>query len=206
MKIGFVRFFVIIYVFSSTIMLQAKMNKPSPQEIQSYLFAEQNRPSFGMENPLKGFSTFIFFPMYPAGNKNLSDKIGLLIKKELEKIGSVNKIELETKDENGVEGIDLSPFALASALIYQIRNLPSLDGKETGFVRASLSFESRVNIVKTKQNCSPYLWVSNCFLKGNTEKDLDKLVLQSLAYLMRDFSESYSSANSDKPIFNLYSP
>jgi hypothetical protein len=206
MKLEFAKFFIIVWAFSSTMMLQGKTSKPSPEEIQRYLFAEQNRPNFSIENPLKGFSEFIFFPMYPTGNKNLSDTIGLLVKKELEKIGSVKKIDLETKNENGVEGIDLSPFDLGATLIYQIRNLLSLDGKETGFVRASLSFESQVNIVKTKQDCRPYLWSSNCFLKGNTEKGLDTLVLQSLTYLMRDFSESYSSANSNKPIFSLYAP
>ncbi len=206
MKIRIIKFLFAVCVFSFTITLQAEVYKPSPQEIQKYLFAEQNRPNFGVENPLKGFLAFNFFPMVPAFDKAQSDKIRVLIKKELEKIGTVKKIELIAKNKEGEEGIDLSPFDIDSNLIYEIKKLASSDGKDTGFVRASLSFESRVDILKTKQSCSPYLWSSNCFLKGNTEKDLEKLVIESLVYLMRDFSESYRAANSDKPLFNIVGP
>lgn len=206
MNIQFKNSLFVICFLSLTIALQAEVRKPSPQEIQSYIFTEQNRPNFSVENPLKGFAAFNFFLMYPAPDKIQSKKIALLIKRELEKNGVVKKLELETKNKDGVEGIDLSPFDISSTLTYEVRNLISLDGKDTGFVRASLSFESRVSILKTKQECSPYLWSSNCFLKGNTEKDLESLVLQSLIYLMRDFSESYGSMNSSKPIFNLYTP
>lgn len=206
MKMHFKKVLLVICFFSLIPNLEAELKKPSPQEIQRYVFMQQNRPNFGVENPLKGFSAFNLFSMVPASNKAQSDKIGVLIKKELEKIGTVKKIELITKNKEGEEGIDLSPFDIGANLIYEIKNLASSDGKNTGIVRASLNFESRVNILKTKQECSVYLWSSNCFLKGNTEKDLEKLVIESLAYLMRDFSESYRSANSNKPLFNIVEP
>jgi hypothetical protein len=195
--------FVVCFCLFTT--LQAEVKQPSQKEIQKLIFMQQNRPNFAGENPLKGFSEFIFFLMYP-GSKSQSEKIDLLIKKELEKIGGVKTFELEVKNKDGEVGIDLSPFDKGVSLIYEIKNLTSLDGKDTGFVRASLNLESRVSILKTKQDCSPYLWSSNCFLKGNTEKGLEKLVTQSFAYLMKDFSESYKSANSEKPIFNVYTP
>lgn len=206
MKTHFKKVLLVICFFSLIPNLEAELKKSSPEEIQKYLFAEQNRPNFGIENPLKGFPAFNFFPMVPAFDKAQADKIGVLIKKELEKIGAVKKIELITKNKEGEEGIDLSPFDIDSNLIYEIKNLASSDGKDTGFIRASLTFKSRVDILKTKQSCSPYLWSSNCFLKGNTEKNLEKLVVESLAYLMRDFSESYRDVNSDKPLFNIVGP
>ncbi len=185
--------------------LQAEVKQPSQKEIQSFIFMQQNRPNFAEDNPLKGFSEFVFFPMYP-GSKSQSEKIDLLIRKELEKIGGVKKVELEVKNKDGEVGIDFSPFDKGASLVCEIRSLISIDGKDTGFVRASLNLESRVSILKTKQDCSPYLWSSNCFLKGDTEKDLEKLVMQSFAYLMQDFSESYKSVNSEKPIFDVYTP
>jgi hypothetical protein len=185
--------------------LQAELKQPSQKEIQNLIFMQQNRPNFGLENPLKGFSEFVFFSMYP-GSKSQSEKIDLFIKKELEKIGQIKKVELEVKNKDGEFGIDLSPFDQGASLTYEIRNLTAIDGKDTGFVRASLNLESRVSVLKTKQDCSPYLWSSNCFLKGSSGKDLEKLVMQSFTYLMQDFSESYKSANSEKPIFNLYTP
>ncbi len=206
MKMHFKKVLSVICFFSLLSNLEAELKKPSPQETQNYVSMQQNRPNFISGNPLKGFSAFNFFSMVPAFNKAQSDKVGVLIKKELEKIGSVKNLELEVKDKNGKEGVDLSSFDLGSSLIYEIKNLTSLEGNGTGFVRASLSFESRVTVFKTNQSCSSYLWASNCFLKGNTEKDLEKLVVQSLAYLMQDFSQSYVSVNSDKPLFNICGP
>ena len=166
----------------------------------------QNRPNFGEENPLKGFSMFNFFPMVPTSNKDQSGKVWVLIKKELEKIGTVKSLELINENKEGGKEVDLSSFDIGSNLTYEIKNLVSLNGKETGFVRASLNFESRVDVLKTKQACSVYLWSSNCFLKGNVQKDLEKLVIESLDYLMQDFLESYRSANSSKPFFHVVEP
>ena len=204
MKIHFTKALLVTCFFSLN--LDAELKKPAPEEIQKYVLAEQNRPNFGVENPLKGFPAFNFFSMVPTFNKAQSDKTRVLIKKELEKIGTVKKLELITKNKEGEEGIDLSPFDIWSSLTYEIKNLSSLDGKDTGFVRASLNFESRVDILKTKQSCSPYLWSSNCFLMGNTEKDLEKLVVESLTYLMQDFSASYHAVNSNRPLFNIVEP
>lgn len=204
MKIKF-QLLLVICVFSLTRVLFTGEKKVSQKQIQDYKFSEQNRPNFGVKNPFKGFSVFNFFPTYP-GSKEQSEKINALMKKELEKIGVVKKLDLEVKNKEGEEGIDLSPFDINSSLIYEIKNLVSLDGKDIGFVRASLNFESSASILKTKQECSVYLWSSNCFLKGSTSKDLESLVAQSLDYLMKDFSESFSSANDNKPIFQVVTP
>ena len=203
MKIIFRRFLSVVCLFSFMGPLRAEIKQPSAKEIQSFLFMQQNRPDFGDNNPLKGFPTFNVFLMHP-GSKAQSEKIDILVKKELEKNGIVKKLELEVKNKAGEVGVDLSPFDIGSSLIYEIRNLMSDDGERLGVIRASLNFKARVDVLKTKQDCSPYLWSSNCFLKGNTEKDLEKLVAQSLTYLMQDFSESYKSANSEKPVFNVY--
>lgn len=164
----------------------------------------QDMPRLTVENPLKGFSDFILISMVPASSKPQADKMNALVEKELNKYGKVSKIGLLVKTDQG-EAIDFREFN-ADSLIYEIKNVTAPDGKELPFVRATLNLRSHVLIDKTKQDYSPYIWSGDCFLPGKTQKDLEKLVSQSLSCLLQKFSENYSVANADKPLFKLYTP
>lgn len=164
----------------------------------------QDMPRLTVENPLKGFSDFVLVSMVPVSSKTQADKVNALVEKELNKFGKVSKISLLVKTDQG-EAVDFSEFN-ADSLIYEIKNVTDANGKELPFVRATLNLRSQVLIDKTKQDYSPYIWSGDCFLPGKTQKDLEKLVSQSLSSLLQKFAANYSAANTDKPLFKLYTP
>jgi hypothetical protein len=160
----------------------------------------QDRRSPDIDNPLKGLTNFLFFLRCPAEDKIMADTIFALVEKKLSSYGQVNKTRMLIQTDKG-EAIDLSIFKTGATLIYQISNLQDISGNETGFVRASLNLYTETEIVKTKELCSPYVWSSNCFLKGSTKKDLANLVSLSLDNLLDQFNSNYKLVNRGKPVF-----
>ncbi len=108
--------------------------KPTLDEILSN---EQDMHNSDRETALKGFVSFIFFGMVPASTKELSDKLNRQIEKELKKYGNVTPLKLLVKTEKG-DVVDLSEFSSGNCLIYTIKNVDLLDGKNPRIVRASL--------------------------------------------------------------------
>ncbi len=155
----------------------------SQEKGQKLAYNGQDRPNFGAESPLKGVSKFIFFPLCPTANKPLSDKINALVEKELKNLGAVKPAPLSVKGDE----IDFGALDFSARLIYEIKNVSSIEGTDLGVVRASLNLDTGVEITKTKQSSNPYVWSANCFLPGSVEKDLDKLVAQSLNSLLQSF-------------------
>ena len=173
--------------------------RPTKQQVIDYCNIKQDSPN--SENPLQGISIFIFSARFPA-NKAVYDKISSLLKNELSKYGTVRSTKMLVQKEKD-EAIDVTGFDEGVFLIYDIENVLSIDGKNLGIVRASLSLQSSIQILKTKQECFPYIWSRNCFLKGNTNKNIEKLFMKSLDYLMCLFLNSYLTSNTNKPIFIL---
>lgn len=182
--------------------LKADDKKVQPSENKPISYNIQDRPSPTIDNPIKGLSKFLFFPMSPAKDKAMADRIYTLVEKKLSALGQVNKTKILVNTDQG-EAIDLSVFSTGTTLVYSIQDLKDHSGKDTGFVRASLNLTAAVQVVKTNDTCSPYVWSCNCFLKGSTQKNLENLVSTSLDDLLRQFSESYNLVNSDKPVFEL---
>ena len=65
------------------------------------------------------------------------------------------------------------------------------------------SSHTAIEIVKTKEICQPYIWSSNCFLKGSTQKNLENLISLSLDNLLAQFISTYRLVNTDRPVFEL---
>lgn len=162
----------------------------------------QDRPSPLMHNPIKGLSHFLFFPMYPAKNKEVADKIFVLVKSKLNQYGLVSQKKMTAEVEGG-QAIDLSVLKCDATLIYKIDALQDIFGKDTGLVRASLNLDSAVEVIKTKETCNPYIWSANCFLKGSLKKEEERLVSQSLDYLLNQFLVAYQLVSDQKPHFEL---
>lgn len=202
MKIFWKYCFAIVYIISFS-NLHAATQVAIKEEIQ-IAYDPQDRPNLTAQNPLKGFSKFIFFPMIPA-RTNDAESIFKLVENELQQYGQVDKSKILKKTNQG-EVIDLSVFKTGVTLIYEIENLTDLNGKELGVVRASLNMTTAIEIEKTKQISRPYIWSGNCFLKGSTEKDLETITSQSLSNLLGQFMSSYSLVNTTKPIFDLQGP
>ena len=169
---------------------------------ETILYNDQDRPSPLIDNPVKGLSRFLFFPMTPAKDKAMADRIFTLVEKKLSALGQVNKTSILVNTDQG-EAIDFSVFSIGTTLVYLIQDLKDLSGKDTGFIRASLNLSAAVQVVKTNNTCSPYVWSCNCFLKGSTQENLEDLVSKSLDDLLKQFSESYKLVNSDNPVFEL---
>lgn len=194
-------FFVVMICFFPFQCLKAEVKKLSDKELMQWVYNEQDIPMFGTGNPLKGFSKFIFYSRFYA-SKDLADKVHVVIEKVLSQYGDVEKINLQVKTDKG-SAVDFSKFDAGASLIYEIKNLSSIDGKDLGIVRASLNLTTSVTIDRTKKESDPYIWTNNCFLKGDINKNLESLVSQSLNYLLKAFSITYSSVNSEKPLFQI---
>jgi len=195
--------YICLLALSNFVIASSKSElKEASVERKHLFYNPQDRPNLAAQNPLKGFSKFIFFPMYPAGTKDLSEKIFDLVEIELKQFGQVNKSKLLVQTDKG-EAIDLSVFATGATLIYKIENLTDFKGAELGIVRASLNLATAVEIKKTQQISSPYIWTSNCFLKGSTTQNLEGLVEQSLSILLKEFASNYSAVNPNRPVFEL---
>ncbi|NDD59097.1 MAG: hypothetical protein EBZ47_07615 [Chlamydiae bacterium] len=184
----------------SSVKAQDKIELPSQNK--DIFYNIQDRPNPTIDDPLNGLSKFLFFPMFPSKDKSMADKIYALVEKKLSVLGEVNKTRLIV-DADQQAAVDLGVFSTGTTLIYKIENLKDLSGKDTGFVRASLNLSAAVQVVKTNETCSPYIWSCNCFLKGSTKKTLESLVSTSLDELLKQFSESYSLVNYNKPVFEL---
>lgn len=153
-------------------------------------------------NPLQGFSTFVFSARFPA-TKDVADKVNVVVKNTLSSFGKVVPSSMLVQTDKG-EAIDLSGFTSGAFLTYEIIDLSSLDGKKLGLLKATLSLQAGAEIERTKVECTLDLWQQSCFLKGDTEKDLARTVSRSLQYLMQVFLKDYSIKNTDTPTFNLY--
>lgn len=162
----------------------------------------QDRPNLSSENPMKGLSKFLFFPMVPAANKKAADQILISIEQALARIGKVHSSKIIRADQ-GKKVLDLQPLATAVTLIYELNNVQDIAGKELGIVRASLNLTTTIQIQATKQFCGPYIWSSNCFFKGSVESHTQELVSASLGYLLNQFNTAFTEANAYPPTFDL---
>lgn len=162
----------------------------------------QDRPNLSADSPLKGLSQFLVFCMCPTASKEMSDEILNTVEKKLSLIGKVKRSKILIKTDKG-EAIDLQPLDAAATLIYELRDVEDVNGKNLGIVRASLNLTTEVQINKTKQSCSPYVWSSNCFLKGTVKKNVQELVNQSLALLLDQFKVDFTKENTYSPTFDL---
>ena len=163
-------------------------------------------PSVGVENPLKGFTTFVFLPEYPASSDPENDKVKKIIESELKKYGKVNTTELLVKTEKG-EATDLSVFNKGTPLTFRVKNVTSLsNAKDLPFIRSTLSLRAAVTVDKTKQDYNTYIWSRNGFLPGNTGKEVEGAVRESLSELLRTFMKNYSAVNTEAPTFYLVFP
>ncbi|MEI8329850.1 MAG: hypothetical protein WCG14_07635 [Chlamydiia bacterium] len=191
-----------LLIFLTISSLKAEDIKAQLPETKFLSYNIQDRPSPNIDNPLKGMSKFLFFPMSPAKDKAMADRIFALAEKKLSALGQVNRTKTLVNTDQG-EGIDLSVFSIGTTLVYLIQDLKDLSGKDTGFIRASLNLSAAVQVVKTTDTCSSYVWSCNCFLKGSTQKNLENLISTSLDDLLKQFSDTYNLVNSDKPLFEL---
>lgn len=190
---------LVISTFSSLFAEDVKMS-PIVKTQNSYNI--QDRPNPEIDNPIKGLTNFLFFPMYPAKDKKMADNIFVLVGKKLSQYGQVNQTKILVQTDQG-DAVDLSVFKTGVTLIYKIDDLKDLSGYDTGMVRASLNLYTAIEIVKTKVICRPYIWSCNCFIKGSTKKDVEKLISQSLDNLLAQFNSTYRLVNTDKPVFEL---
>lgn len=181
--------------------LMAAMQESPIENWRNDSYNDQDRESLASGNPLKGLNKYSFSSRFFA-TKTLADKINSIAETELKRIGTVDKKQMIVESDKG-KSVDLSGFNLGSMLIYEIKNVTDLNGKELGFVRASLNLSAPVLIETTKKQCSSYIWSCNCFLEGDVNKNLETLVSKSLNYLLNQFRINYTSVNSDKPVFNF---
>jgi hypothetical protein len=165
-------------------------------------YPSQDRANLVENNPLQDLSKFLFFAICPAKNKPMAEKILSTVGQELKQSGHLQKTKMLIETNEG-PAIDLSVFKIGATLIYQIKDLSDLNGKKLGIVRASLNLTTAIEIQKTKMVCYPYIWSSNCFLEGSTEKNLEHIIAQSLKELLEQFMITYSSVNNSPPIFDL---
>lgn len=166
---------------------------------------EQDMPSLGVDNPLKGLSKFTVIFMLPYSSKDQSDKIRSFVENELNKYGESSDLNLIVKNKDE-ESVDLSQLGSDGILIYELGNITDITGKELAVVRASLNLSNIVTISKTNQEISTYIWSNNCFSQFSLGKNLEKIVRDSFAHQMKAFMEDYSLVNSNKPTFNVYIP
>lgn len=171
-------------------------------QTKSSAYNRQDRENISFDNPLKGFSKFLFFPMIPTGSKKSAEHLMKLVESKLQKYGQVNKSKILIQTDQG-EVIDLSPFDVGATLIYQVEDLTTSRGKMLGIVRASLNFSTTITIAKTQEMCSPYIWAANFFALGSTKKHLDKFVEMSLNDLLDQFIRDFSAVNASLPCFDL---
>jgi hypothetical protein len=145
------------------------------------------------------FHTLSFIAHFPEFGAE-ADKINDAIAKTLEPFGTINRKKVFVQTKNG-EAADLSGFSAEAMLIYQIKDLSDINNSELGVMRASLDLSSMVHVKNSTERA--YIWSCNCFVKGNTKKDLEKTVSDTLNVLLQQFNENYSKANQPKPIFNF---
>ena len=170
------------------------------QEKSGALYQELGQSNISMN--LKGISEFVFMAGFTAGNKEETAKVNAILAKELSNIGKVMPSSiLVKKDKEDV--IDLKGFD-KPLLCYQMAKLYSSDGKELDVVKASLTLSTSIEILDTKQKGSGVVWSKSCFMKGSAQKNIEEAVSQTFNFLIGEFSKSYSSVNSEKPLFNTY--
>lgn len=192
--------FCLLTLTAFSALAQAEVKPTTKQSQSSYNI--QDRPNPEIDNPIKGLTSFLFFPMYPAKDKKMADNIFALVEKMLSQYGQVNKTKILVETDQG-EAVELSVFKTGVTLLYKIQDVKDLSGSDTGMVRASLNLTTAIEVEKTKEICSPYIWSCNCFVKGSIKKDLEKLISLSLDKLLAEFNSTYNLVNTDKPVFEL---
>ena len=156
------------------------------------------------ENPLKGFSSFVFMAAFPSATKQETDIVNADIKKCLSSFGKVIPSSLIAQtDENGEE-VDFSGFAPGGFLHYEITDVTDVTGKKLDILKATLTFTTGVEICKTKKICMPVVWCQSCFPKGKTSKKMAGSISKSLTCLLEFFQKEYLSVNKEKPVFYFY--
>ena len=158
-----------------------------------------------IDNPLRGFSSFNFFPSYPPVSEKILEQIQNLVEKELGKYGTVEKLDMCVKTSKGT-AIDPTVLIRGGYLSYEIDSVKSETGGILPFVRASLHLKSYVTIDKTKEICKANVWSKSCYLSGDIKENTPKLISESLRNLLAVFISDYSSINKDRPIFYLVAP
>jgi hypothetical protein len=171
----------------------------SASQIAKIRTDDQDMPNTNENLELKGLSKFAFFALCPAPTKQLSEKMESLVSKQLKRYGNLEGLELMKKDG----AVDFSKLTGAT-LLYEIKNVTDLEGKELGIIRASLNLSAFVLIEKTKEKSSCYLWSSSCFLQGDVNTNNEALIARSLEYLMEQFMQNYYAVNQNRPVFRLY--
>lgn len=202
MKIDLFKVMLYTSLLTAFSFLSAKEKNISALTKNQNHYNAQDRRNPEIDNPIKGLTTFLFFPICSAKDKKMADNIFALVEKKLSAYGQVNKAKILVQTDKG-EAIDLSVFKTGVTLIYEIENIKDIKGNDTGLVRASLNLYTAIEIIKTKEICRPYIWSSDCFLKGSTQKNLENLISLSLDNLLALFISNYRLANTDRPVFEL---
>lgn len=157
----------------------------------------QDGPFVSSDNPLKGFSSFIFFPLFHSLKKEDREKALELIASKLSKIGKVTQITFSSP-------YDLSVFDKGPSLYFEIGSLDSIECK-IPVLRASLNLASNIQIFKTHNECLVYIWSKNHFMNGDIQKRPIEAISQSLDSLLQTFVDKHSLANPlQKDPLNFY--
>ena len=202
MKFKILIFSIALSAFCTVI---ANQKKYEPALEQSRSINSQDMPSLLIDNPLKDLSTFTFVFMLPAAPQEVMKKMKVWVETELKRYGKVSNLNLFTKEKAG-EGINLHQLDTDGTLIYDVRNIVDINGKELPIARASLNLKSAITINKTKQEATSYIWSNNCFSQLDLQKDLLKIIQDSVGYQIKEFMTDYSSSNANKPTFSIYIP
>lgn len=160
----------------------------------------QDQPFVSSESPLKGFSQFVFFPFLHLLPKNEKTKTLQIIEDKLSKIGKVNRITLTPP-------YDLSIFDKGPSLCYELAPLDTADERSVSMLRASLNLAANVEIFKTRNDCTAYVWSKNCFLQGSMNDDIEASISKTMDQLLQAFTTSYKLANpsqKEKLTFHLF--
>jgi len=182
--------FILFCLMSPVFVLSEEVNSDSQEPLRD----EQDVPSFILGNPLKGLFKFVITTNYPIKNKESQQTII----KELEKYGTIKKIELS-------ENLNLEEVFEGDFLSFDIKDLLFIDKDLVREDRASLNLKTSVVIEKTKQHSFSYIWSSNCFLEGDPKQNIEKKVSKAFNELLRRFMQDYTLANPDqKPVFYIY--
>jgi|GEM_PF-4053837 len=147
------------------------------------------------EYPLANNHSFSFIANTPAFGP-LFNSVNIVIENELKKVGIVQRKEMLVQTDQG-EAVDLTGFNAKAFLVYEISDLLAIDGSSLGVIIASLKLST--SICKTRA-C---IWSSDCYIKGDTKKELEKSVSETAHFLIQKFNADYSKYNKEKPHFNF---
>lgn len=164
----------------------------TPIEGSSYLLSSESLVQ-EKQGSLKDLHSFVFFPLVQGDEK----KIRAFMHKELEQIGTVI-----TKPALTATGADLESFSNPS-LQFTIVQLVDSDNKPLAILKASLSVNSIVEILRNKElnALSTNRW---CTYLEKTD-NVEKVVKKAFPLLLKKFTTEYQKINGQdkKPTFYI---